>query len=362
MNNKNPNLTTLQRGNTLLNLYYDGVNRLTKVQRYNNNVLELTASYQYDCFSRRISKTITQANKSITTYYGWQGDNLTTEQTNNQQTTIVYQPNTFTPLFKIEQNTHNPKQPIQLAFYQVDHLGTPLRLINELSHIIWQADPDDWRAVKNTQGTHQPLRYQGQYEDQETGLYYNRYRYYSPDLGRYISHDPIGLAGGFDTYNYVTNPNNWVDPMGLDGMGVFIDSFNGPWVQQQIAQQMAPSLPTERFLGDNTAMRYLVENNCDAEKAWSALRQHRYTYPGLIESDRNAEHYLFAVSEVNKNSYAWAPLHIMTDGYSGWKAMLNFPLWKKWSPYKGSPVTWVEIKAGHYGSQDGLFGTGCQIK
>lgn len=143
-------------------------------------------------------------------------NNITTEQTNNQQTTIVYQPNSFISLFKMEQNTHNPKQPIQLTFYQVDHLGTPLRLINELSHIIWQADPDDWRSVENTQGIHQPIRYQGQYEDQETGLYYNRYRYYSPDLGRYISHDPIGLAGGFNTYNYVTNPNNWVDPMGLE--------------------------------------------------------------------------------------------------------------------------------------------------
>lgn len=56
------NLTTLQKDHLTFKLYYDGATRLTQVQRYNNNVLELTASYQYDSFSRRISKTIQQHN------------------------------------------------------------------------------------------------------------------------------------------------------------------------------------------------------------------------------------------------------------------------------------------------------------
>jgi RHS family protein len=43
-----------------------------------------------------------------------------------------------------------------------------------------------------------PFRYQGQYEDSETGLYYNRFRYYDPSTGAYISQDPIGLAGKQD--------------------------------------------------------------------------------------------------------------------------------------------------------------------
>ena len=60
-----------------------------------------------------------------------------------------------------------------------------------------------------------PFRYQGQYEDVETGLYYNRFRYYSPDEGMYLSQDPIGLNGGMQLYGYVNNPNFLVDKFGL---------------------------------------------------------------------------------------------------------------------------------------------------
>ncbi|EEF78359.1 RHS repeat-associated core domain-containing protein, partial [Phocaeicola coprophilus] len=61
-----------------------------------------------------------------------------------------------------------------------------------------------------------PFRYQGQYEDEETGLYYNRFRYYSPQMGMYISSDPIGLAGNNPTlYGYVQDVNTWMDIFGL---------------------------------------------------------------------------------------------------------------------------------------------------
>ncbi|MGG6229992.1 RHS repeat-associated core domain-containing protein [Tenacibaculum sp. SDUM215027] len=61
-----------------------------------------------------------------------------------------------------------------------------------------------------------PFRYQGQYEDEETGLYYNRFRYYSPESGTYISQDPIGLAGGMpNMYAYVYDTNTQLDPLGL---------------------------------------------------------------------------------------------------------------------------------------------------
>ncbi|WP_162256922.1 RHS repeat-associated core domain-containing protein, partial [Noviherbaspirillum sp. Root189] len=61
----------------------------------------------------------------------------------------------------------------------------------------------------------QPLRFQGQYHDSETGLHYNRFRYYDPDSGRFVSQDPIGLQGGYNLYQYAANPTIWVDPLGL---------------------------------------------------------------------------------------------------------------------------------------------------
>ena len=65
-----------------------------------------------------------------------------------------------------------------------------------------------------------PFLYQGQYYDFETKLAYNRFRYYSPETGAYISQDPIGLAGGNPTlYGYVFDPNSWIDPLGLSGRG-----------------------------------------------------------------------------------------------------------------------------------------------
>ncbi|WP_249363924.1 RHS repeat-associated core domain-containing protein, partial [Pseudoalteromonas sp. S1649] len=61
----------------------------------------------------------------------------------------------------------------------------------------------------------QPIRFQGQYFDKESGLHYNRYRYYSPKQQRFINQDPIGLVGGINHYQYAPNPVNWVDPFGL---------------------------------------------------------------------------------------------------------------------------------------------------
>ncbi|WP_229755034.1 RHS repeat-associated core domain-containing protein [Pseudomonas koreensis] len=60
-----------------------------------------------------------------------------------------------------------------------------------------------------------PIRFQGQYQDHETGLHYNRHRYYDPSVARFVSRDPIGYAGGINLYQYAISPTQWVDPNGL---------------------------------------------------------------------------------------------------------------------------------------------------
>jgi RHS repeat-associated protein len=67
----------------------------------------------------------------------------------------------------------------------------------------------------NPQGIHQAIRLPGQHHDRETGLYYNRHRYYDPVVGSYINQDPIGLMGGNNHYIYPVNPTGWIDSLGL---------------------------------------------------------------------------------------------------------------------------------------------------
>jgi RHS repeat-associated protein len=112
----------------------------------------------------------------------------------------------------------------RINYFNCDHLGTPRELVDENGRIVWTARSKAWgRTYSNAGNTvgviaslsAQPLRFQGQYEDAETGLFYNRYRYYDPDDSRYITQDPIGLLGGLNSYTYAPNPVSWYDPTGL---------------------------------------------------------------------------------------------------------------------------------------------------
>jgi RHS repeat-associated protein len=129
--------------------------------------------------------------------------------------TWLFEANSFAPAAKLT---------AQGAYSVVcDHLGTPLELYDQRGTKTWLAQLDSYGAVREGKGRPQdcPFRYQGQYEDVETGLYYNRFRYYDPEAGQYISQDPLGLAGGSSLYNYVTNPTSWIDPYGLAGENPF---------------------------------------------------------------------------------------------------------------------------------------------
>jgi RHS repeat-associated protein len=110
----------------------------------------------------------------------------------------------------------------EIAFYQCDHLGTPQELTDCEGKVAWSAQYKAWGQAKEAiseaarkAGVRNPIRFQGQYLDDETGLHYNRYRYYDPGGARYLTQDPIGLAGGFNLYRYVGNPVNLIDPLGL---------------------------------------------------------------------------------------------------------------------------------------------------
>lgn len=126
-------------------------------------------------------------------------------------------------------NIEKAKQPlVKIYHYHVNHLGTPQELTNQDGNVIWlsydrawgglfdslyrQQFVDNWAISENEL---QPFKFQGQCLDTETGLHYNRFRYYDSDVGMFISRDPIGLLGGFNVFAYAPNPVMWIDPWGL---------------------------------------------------------------------------------------------------------------------------------------------------
>src|SRR5690606_23304837 len=105
-----------------------------------------------------------------------------------------------------------------------------------------------------------PRRFQGQYHDPEPGLHCNRHRYYNPTTGRFLTPDPIGLAGGLNNYQYVPNPTGWVDPLGLVSQPTNCPESNGTWTGDDIVETIGarvegPDTPkSESVVSDETLL------------------------------------------------------------------------------------------------------------
>jgi RHS repeat-associated protein len=121
--------------------------------------------------------------------------------------------------------TKNSADAYYNTVYHHDHLSTPIQATDRSGNIVWSAKYSAFGKTTLTTPTatadkpviESNLRFPGQVEDAETGLYYNWHRYYDPDIGRYVTADPIGLLGGVNLYRYVGgNPVNSIDPLGLD--------------------------------------------------------------------------------------------------------------------------------------------------
>ncbi|AMN79666.1 RHS repeat-associated core domain-containing protein [Pseudomonas azotoformans] len=186
---------------------YDCQHRLIGIKKPNGQ----TASYRYDPFGRRISKTV----DGMTTEFFWQGDKLIAEHRAEHHRSYLYEPDSFRPLAMLD--GFGPKE-IKPYHYQLDHLGTPQELTASDGQIVWSAHYRAYGEISRLDigKIDNPLRFQGQYFDDESGLHYNRHRYYNPDIGRYLTPDPVKLAGGINAYQYVPNPTGWIDPLGLN--------------------------------------------------------------------------------------------------------------------------------------------------
>ncbi|HDP9000132.1 TPA: RHS repeat protein, partial [Escherichia coli] len=281
--------------------HYDSQHRLVHYTRTQYAEPLVESRYLYDPLGRRVAKRVWRRERDLTgwmslsrkpqvTWYGWDGDRLTTIQNDRTRIQTIYQPGSFTPLIRVETATgelaktqrrsladtlqqsggedggsvvfppvlvqmldrleseiladrvseesrrwlascgltvaqmqsqmdpvYTPARKIHL--YHCDHRGLPLALISTEGTTAWYAEYDEWGNLLNEENPHQLqqlIRLPGQQYDEESGLYYNRHRYYDPLQGRYITQDPIGLKGGWNFYQYPLNPISNIDPLGLE--------------------------------------------------------------------------------------------------------------------------------------------------
>ena len=251
-----------------LQLQYNANNELEKslrTQYQGNQVIKTLTEYHYDAFGRRIAKhsevrqlsdcqgKLTQSSKTHYkhTHMLWDSDLPIQEYSNTHVYTTVYDQGSFKPVARLmwlrddisqpindepiikQDNLHikqdtRPKSKIQVYHYHNDQLGTPNELTNSQGEVVWLADYEAWgntvkviynkieiNQIQVNQSDLQPIRFQGQHFDIETGLHYNRFRYYDPDMGMFTTRDPIGLMGGDNVFQYAPNPTGWIDPSGL---------------------------------------------------------------------------------------------------------------------------------------------------
>ncbi|EKJ3138849.1 RHS domain-containing protein, partial [Escherichia coli] len=280
--------------------HYDSRHRLVHYTRTQYAEPLVESRYLYDPLGRRVAKRVWRRERDLTgwmslsrkpevTWYGWDGDRLTTIQNDRTRIQTVYLPGSFTPLIRVETATgelaktqrrsladalqqsggedgghvvfppvlvqmldrleseiladrvseesrrwlascgltveqmQNQMDPVytparKIHLYHCDHRGLPLALVSTEGATAWYAEYDEWGNLLNEENPHQLqqlIRLPGQQYDEESGLYYNRHRYYDPLQGRYITQDPIGLKGGWNFYQYPLNPITDIDPLGL---------------------------------------------------------------------------------------------------------------------------------------------------
>ncbi len=181
--------------------------------------------------------------------------------------------------------------PGQLYYVHNDHLGTPWAVTDDSGTKVWSVSYDPFGKATVDAGSmiEMNVRLPGQYYDQETGLHYNYFRYYDPRTGRYITADPLGLAGGVNIYTYaLNNPLYWIDPYALD----ITVSFNpnaaagfghvglGVNTLDTVGQRPQPSA---------SSIRMALGLNVPGEISPDPTAPLSVTIPTTSEQDRNAQ-------------------------------------------------------------------------
>jgi len=200
-------------------------------------------------------------------------------------------------------------------YLHTDHLNTPRAISDSNNTVVWRWDSD---AFGTTPADEDPdmngvtftynLRFPGQYFDQETGLHYNYFRDYNPSTGRYVESDPVGLAGGLNTYAYVGNsPVSWIDPQGLD-------AIPGPYgIPIPIIPVIPPDTGNDDDIGSDASTFPGFEMQCIGLKC----------FPTPLNNEKSNGDQICPTPETHQDDF------IKLKGDQGWKHRKKDEFWKK---------------------------------
>ena len=268
---------------TTTNYYYDACGRRIGKSSSIQKSSKLNQRGQLVKFPSNLSSlNTTDRPQRKNTLMLWDGNQQIQEYTDEQIFTTVYEQGSFEPVARVVQlsevlekqriaekilyiQQHVPSGVINQDFYDrieqaktpllkiyhyhCNHLGTPQELTNQDGDVIWLSYDRAWGGSFDTiykqqfidnfsldENELQPIKFQGQSLDTETGLHYNRFRYYDSDVGMFIQRDPIGLLGGNNVFAYAPNPIHWIDPWGLS-----------PCHYKEVEKQQLPKQVAESF-------------------------------------------------------------------------------------------------------------------
>lgn len=198
----NGNLLAKTDGSGTRNFSWDSDNRLKQVSLPSG----LTVNYKYDAIGRRIQRT---TSAGADERYVYDGHNVLLDLNSSLAVTTSYLNGPG-----VDNHLRQTNTTTGVSYFLTDHLGSSAALTNSTGAIVETLNYDSFG--NNSGSTRTRYTYTGRERDPDTGLLYYRARFYDPQLGRFISEDPIGFEGGINYYAYVGNsPVNYTDPWGL---------------------------------------------------------------------------------------------------------------------------------------------------
>ncbi|WP_329956164.1 RHS repeat-associated core domain-containing protein [Catenulispora pinistramenti] len=252
---------------------WDSQDRLVQAQTPEHG----TWRYVYDPTGRRTAKVRLgeDGRGAERTLFSWEDSRLA-EQTalgpdgTNVTLTWDYDPDTYRPAAQRRRSWVDGAEQgaVDEVFHAVvtDLVGTPAELIGADGHVAWRTTGSLWGRTVDTAGEDGldcPIRFPGQYHDDETGLHYNLNRYYDPDTAAYLTPDPLGLAPSPNDRGYVVNPLTYADPLGLyevsaEGIDHVINGVvtkDGKFAGWHMHPDQTGGIPDNRFISGKMVTR-----------------------------------------------------------------------------------------------------------